>query len=549
MRRSKGNNARKVPGAAALCLVLLACVIGLPRGLRHASPFAFPAAEGAAAKLTAEKVRIQLVNGQSTLALRSSEVLVFEYGDRRTEIPPGAYTIRARKVRPARQRFHLFAKTFKPGESAVEQDYLDEWKAKGYRPEVVVMGRRFETLSGTVLDSRIHWISIVQSETESAANAQKAKLESEEQWTWMHAEVVEPGTAELMVSGGKGIVLGPCQTPLRIRSDGVIGLRGVDVGFWDEALEQRAYEGVLEIGVGADGRLELAETLPLESYVAGVLPAEMPSAWPLEALKAQAVAARSEVLANLAMKHRLEGFDFCGVEHCRAYAGAGGRHERTDAAVAATRGEVLVHGGRLVPALFSATCGGWTEDNETVWRAPPNEALRGVSDLAGGAGSAGGAGTAPPARRGLANWLTKAPKAYCSGDKKYFRWTRSYSTAELSSLVNKRHAVGRINEIQLGPRGVSGRLKWVRVVGSKKTLTIHKELPIRLAFGGLPSALFLLDTAPGSKGPRSFTFVGGGRGHGVGLCQYGARGMATQGIVYTEILKHYFSTVATERYR
>ena len=162
------------------------------------------------------------------------------------------------------------------------------------------------------------------------------------------------------------------------------------------------------------------ERLPVESYLQGVLPAEMPPLWPIEALKAQAVAARSEVLASLATKHRLEGFDFCGVEHCRAYAGNGGHSERTDAAVRATRGQILVQGNRIVPAVFASNCGGWTEDNETAWRAPPDAALRGIGD------GAGGRRKGAPSEAGVEHWLKSPPESYCSGDEKYFRWTRTY---------------------------------------------------------------------------------------------------------------------------
>lgn len=204
---------------------------------------------------------------------------------------------------------------------------------------------------------------------------------------------------------------------------------------------------------------------------------------------------------------------------------------------------MLTQGGRVVPTVFSANCGGWTEHNETVWSAPPQDALRGVSDIVGDAGRKG------PEAVGIENWISSPPRAYCRGDGTYFRWKRSYSTGELSAVVNKRHKVGRIKEVQLGERGVSGRLKWVRVVGTKKTETIRKELPIRLAFGGLPSALFVLDEVRVAGEASRFAFRGGGRGHGVGLCQHGANGMALEGIVYTDILSRYFSDVAIERYR
>lgn len=500
---------------------------------------------GATEPLSRQTVRIQLMEGQSEIFFHSPETIVVRAkGGKSSPIPPGAYRIVAEKVRPARQRFHLFSKTFKPGDAGAERAYMETWRARGYRPERVVIGKRLETEQGRVLDARVHWISIVQTVTEAEATTIQAKLKAQEQWTWMQGEIIEPGRGQLTVfkAGGKA-VLRSRALPLSIASDAPIAVDNVDSGFWEAKRGRRSYQGPLSAGIGPDGKLELYERLPVEDYLEGVLPAEMPPLWPLEALKAQAIAARSEVLVNLATKHRLEGFDFCAVEHCRAYLGAGGRDPRTSGAVRATRDEILVQGGRIIPAVFSSNCGGWTENNETPWRAPEDAALRGVSDLASGAG-----GPSPRAS-GVSKWLRTPPKAHCSGDASYFRWRRSFTQRELSALVNKRHTVGAVESIALGDRGISGRLKWVRVAGTKGTETIHKELPIRQAFGGLPSALFVIETTRGSRDAPAFTFVGGGRGHGVGLCQHGARGMAEAGFVYTEILTHYFSDVLVERYR
>lgn len=521
-------------------MLLVWAMVALAHPIAHAGKSA-----GATEPLSAQTVRIQIMEGQSEILFHCPETtIVRAKGAKSSAIPPGTYRIVAEKVQPARQRFHLFSKTFKPNEVAEERAYMETWRARGYRPERVVIGKRLETEAGRILDARVHWISIVQSVTEAEAETLQAKLKAQEQWTWMRGEIIEPGRGQLTVfdAGGKALIRSRT-LPMSFVSDTPITVDNVDSGFWETKQGRLSYQGMLSITIGPDGKLALSEQLPVEDYLEGVLPAEMPPLWPAEALKAQAVAARSEVLVNLATKHRLEGFDFCAIEHCRAYLGAGGRDERTSAAVRATRGEILVQGGRIIPAVFASNCGGWTENNETAWRAPEDAALRGVSDLA--SGTAG----PPPKDRGVSEWLHNAPKAYCSGDATYFRWRRSFSQRELSALVNKRYAVGTVKSIQLGDRGVSGRLKWVRVTGTKKTETIHKELPIRQAFGGLPSALFVIETARGSRGAPAFTFVGGGRGHGVGLCQHGTRGRVEAGFVYTEVLTHYFSKVLVQRYR
>jgi SpoIID/LytB domain protein len=498
----------------------------------------------AAERLSDQVVSVQLMEGERVITLKPSRPLSLMGGAGMAKrLSPSLYTLRLTKASPAKQRFHLFSKTFQPDEAVVERAYMETMRGKGFTPEIVVIGRQLQTASGRILDGRVRWVSIVQTGTEGAALSRQKELNGQDQYTWMQAETLEPGRGrvELLLTSG-GASLGTFDTPVILKSDGSIAVSNVDVGFWKDDRQVQAYTGSLTVIIGPGGKLKLIERLPVETYLQGVLPAEMPSGWALEALKAQAVAARSEVLVNLATKHRLDGFDFCGTEHCRAYVGQGGAKEATNRALRETAGQIIVHEDRIVPTVFSATCGGWTENNDTVWFGPPNAALRGNADFSGGE-------TAPRlSKSSMASWLKMTPTAYCSGDTRYFRWTRRYSEPEIRDMINKRIDVGSIKRIELGDRGVSGRLKWIRVYGNRGTEVIKKELPIRQALGGLPSAMFVLDTAD-INGTRTFTFTGGGRGHGVGMCQNGAQGMALQGIDYERILKHYFTGITLERYQ
>ncbi|HQH74490.1 MAG TPA: SpoIID/LytB domain-containing protein, partial [bacterium] len=238
--------------------------------------------------------------------------------------------------------------------------------------------------------------------------------------------------------------------------------------------------------------------------------------------------------------YRLEGFDFTAMESCRAYNGVGGYTSATDQAVTATAGIALTYGEEFVKAVFSSCCGGWTENNENVWSGPPNPMLRGLSDLRPGAGS--GTPSADHAR-----WLSAASSAWCSGDADGYRWQRRYTTKEVSDLVNKKHRVGNVQSIREGTRGVSGRLKSITITGSAGSVTLDSELEIRQAFGGLPSAMVIIRPTLDRGAPVSFTFTGGGRGHGVGMCQHGARGMAGSGRRFEEIVAHYFPGATLER--
>lgn len=118
--------------------------------------------------------------------------------------------------------------------------------------------------------------------------------------------------------------------------------------------------------------------------------------------------------------------------------------------------------------------------------------------------------------------------------------------SELLHVLQKRYTLRTIDRIELGERGAGGRLKWIWIHHAGDPVYIKKELPIRQALGGLPSALFDL-TVSGTAPHRVFTFQGAGRGHGVGLCQHGAQGMALRGQGHQEILHHYFSDVTIER--
>jgi SpoIID/LytB domain protein len=351
------------------------------------------------------------------------------------------------------------------------------------------------------------------------------RLESQGAWAWVRVETLRPGSGAVSIRA-EGREIGACALPLTLRGDAPIAIKA--------GSKDGRYAGTIELWVEPDSSIGVYETLPMEEYLAGVLPAEMPSSWPVEALEAQAVTARSDVLEHLGFKHILEGYHFTNSEGDRVYAGAGGRYPSTDAAVANTRGKVLVAGGRIVPAVFSADCGGWTENNENVWSSPPNAALRGISDISNPA-------DASDPSKGIGPWLGRRVPAYCSADEKGYRWSRRIGAVQLAGLVNRQYAVGDIISIQAGERGVSGRLKSVTVKGTKGSAVIRKELPIRQAFGDLPSAMLIIKEERGPSGPVAWIFTGGGRGHGVGLCQHGARGMALKGFGHDAIVTHYFS--------
>lgn len=488
-----------------------------------------------------EPVRILLKRGAETITLHATAPVQLGKEDRRIGLRPGTYRIAGAQTIPAVQQFHLFVKTFPMDQTEARDAYLASLRDAGFDPQVLTLGRTFTLDSGQTLDTRVQWVSIERAPDAEAAEARRKELERNGYSAWVQAETRAPGRGYIRILADDGAVLASFDTSITIRSAEPVSIDDVNAGFMDANPQTYGYSGVLHARVGPDAKLELLEVLPIEDYLRGVLPAEMHFSWPTEALKAQAVAARSDIIAGLGGRYTLEGFDFYGTERSRAYVGASGRQPATDDAVQQTAGEFLITGNRVAPTVFSANCGGWTENNDTVWYGPPDPALRGVADFPESATPDTSPANSPK------DWLSSRPDAYCAHDETYYRWERSYSEPELRAIMAPQLGVGRIEDIELGERGVSGRLKWLRVHGSDGTETIHKELPIRRLFGGLPSALFTLDTTTDPDGTRRFVLHGGGRGHGVGMCQQGARGMAETGADYRQILQHYYTDVTLVR--
>ena len=485
------------------------------------------------------EARIRYAVLKDAVTIRTTAECVVESSGARYRLNAGEWTFEASGIHPAAVRYHVFPKTFQPGEEQERDAFLASWRARGYTPEIETFGRLFMTQTGRRFDNREYWVSLSRYEREQEANALVQKLKEEPVWAWVRTERIQPGTCVFSIRGAGKRSTDKLSAPLTLQCAAPFEVVDISGGYWKEHKVNRLFQGPLSIEVGPAGELEVYGSLPVETYLRGVVPAEMPASWPLEALKAQAVVARSEIYASLAGKYRLEGFDFTALESCRAYAGLAGHTPRTDEAVAATEGMALVYREEFIKAVFSSCCGGWTENNENVWSGPPDPMLRGASDL-----RVLNNGASPSAN--LRGWLSSSPDAWCSGDATGFRWQKRYTIQELTKMVNQRHNVGTLTNIREGARGVSGRLKSITITGSAGSVTLDKELAIRQAFGGLPSAMVIIEPASGNAA-AGYTFKGGGRGHGVGMCQHGARGMAAAGRGFEAIVARYFQGAAVER--
>lgn len=357
---------------------------------------------------------------------------------------------------------------------------------------------------------------------------------------------------------------------------GCFTLNNVVIGkqFHWQQQEAQSFKGVLRLEV-KDGNIQVINDIGVEAYLYSVISSEMSATAPAELLKAHAIISRSWLLKPIfdkeaesaAVRERSTpdeivrwyerdthtDFDVCADDHCQRYQGI--RRASTpqvQQAIEATRGVVLAYGNHICDARFSKACGGVTELFENCWAETPYPYLQRVVDAAG----------ADPAsvpdltvEENADRWIRQTPTAWCdsadeavlqsilnSYDRQtthFYRWKVDYTTAGLSELVRRKSGIdfGTILRLEPLARGTSGRIYRLRVVGTKRTMVVGKELEIRrwLSESHLYSSAFVVDSTP-----SGFTLTGAGWGHGVGLCQIGAAVMAANGHRYPDILAHYF---------
>jgi SpoIID/LytB domain protein len=385
---------------------------------------------------------------------------------------------------------------------------------------------------------------------------------------------------------GREIIRAP-EIRLAAAREATFTLHDVTIGvrFHWERKEEQTFPGNLILLAAGEGKLTAINELPIEEYLTSVVSSEMSGEAPAEFLKTHAVASRSWLVAMLRRRGRATGedrgsertlrregeivrwydredhdlFDVCADDHCQRYQGitrlAAGRAEE---AVRATRGVFLIRDGEICDARYHKACGGMTEDYATCWEEKAVSYLSHVSDAA--------APIAPVRTEADAErWILSHPDVYChtrhsdllkkilpTFDREtadFFRWQVSYAREELEGILRVKSGLdfGVLQNLAPLERGPSGRIRRLRVEGTKARVVVGKELEIRrwLSPSHLMSSAFIISVTRESSGfPSRFTLHGAGWGHGVGLCQIGAAVMAEKGFKAEEILRHYFRSAA-----
>ncbi|MCE8568707.1 MULTISPECIES: SpoIID/LytB domain-containing protein [Bacteroides] len=356
----------------------------------------------------------------------------------------------------------------------------------------------------------------------------------------------------------------------------------IGINFHWERKEDQRFMGALKIIVENE-KLTGINVIHVEDYLTSVISSEMSATASLELLKAHAVISRSWLLAQIHKNKAITAsqslysaftqtdqelirwydredhthFDVCADDHCQRYQGiTRASTEMVRQAIAATRGQVLMWEGNICDARFSKCCGGAFEEFQYCWEGIKHPYLSKQRD------SKTGSGLSDLRVESEADqWIRTSPEAFCNTkDKKilsqvlnnydqettdFYRWKIEYKQDELSELILKRSGIdyGQILDLIPVERGTSGRLVKLKIRGSKRTMTIGKELEIRrtLSTSHLYSSAFVIDKADiVDDVPGQFILTGAGWGHGVGLCQIGAAVMGEQGYPYDTILLHYY---------
>ncbi len=488
---------------------------------------------------------VEIMGGQDEISLSSSSGLVVRPdGDGGSSIQASSrWTIRLENAKPAIVREWTIVSRHRPDADAAISAELSRYKKLGYKPSIFEIGTIFG-VEGEVIDSRQVLVGIAP--TKSGAGSAKARSIARKYHikTTVHRELIERPRGTVVASYGE----------LEIRNSnilwfvpnqhkGTITVANVITDTGGSQLnshrENRRYFGAVYTAIGIDGKLVAVNAITADKLLAGLVPSETFPDAPVEALKAQAVAARTELLQKIGTRHFGDPFLLCSNQHCQVYSGAGKEHPRTTKAVNRTRGQVLMStDGTLVDARYSASCGGHSEDNDHIWGGEANPTLRASVD------ANANHEFYKRYRDGitevnLPRFLGETSGAYCASTRYSngrFRWTRSMSVADLSDRIASHYpAVGTIRRIVAKKRGRSGRISVLELYGSRANATAHGDLHIRRLLGGLKSTLFTVE-----KQGDSFLFTGAGFGHGVGMCQVGAIGMAEQKHSFGDILSHYY---------
>ena len=269
-------------------------------------------------------------------------------------------------------------------------------------------------------------------------------------------------------------------------------------------INDRVFRGRINLIVKANGKILVVNELRVEDYLRGVLCQEVAPWWPMDALKSQAIIARSYALYQKQFP-KDKDFDLTSDIYSQVYGGKSSERWRANRAVDLTKGKLLTYQGKLFPTYYHAACGGKTEDATQLWKIDLTP-LKGV----------------------VCNFCVISP---------HYKWQAQMPLGEIrEKLVKKGFLIEDITEIEIIGHDASGRITALKIKSQEKAMPITaKDFRQALGPNMIRSVNFTLKIVSGIV-----YFEGFGWGHGVGLCQWGMYAMAKNGYKYVQILKYYF---------
>ena len=487
-------------------------------------------------------VTIQIMGGKREIKLRGKGgIAVRPDGDGGATVETDgadAWAITAENIKPAVIQDWTVVETLQPDDTAGVTAATARWKERGFDARTFEIGTVFGT-GGELIDTREVRVAI---DPVAQGKGPARAVELAKRYgiaTSTHQELVRRPSGTIVARAGSTVIRNPGVLwfqPRRLGETLTVADVPTNTGGsqLDTGVEDRRYWGSVYITLDHDGSLIAANAVAEDKLLDGLVPAEMYADAPPAALEAQAIAARTELLQKIGRRNLTDPFLLCSTQQCQVYAGAGKEDPRTSRAVERTRGMVLLRdGGGMVDIRYSASCGGHTENNEAIWGGEADPSLRGRTDDAKVQMSV-------VSDANIHAFLAEADgDAYCAHGKlakAKYRWTERVTVDDLTARIAATYPeVGRVKALTPKQRGASGRVAVIAIKGDHGSIDVSGDLAIRRLLGGLKSSLFevTLDNS-------AFVFHGAGFGHGVGMCQMGAIGMAEAGKPNPEILKHYY---------
>ena len=357
-----------------------------------------------------------------------------------------------------------------------------------------------------------------------------------------------------------GNVINKVSGPIIFKTDfGFLGIKDLKRGGKDAV-----YRGRLELICAGEGKFYVVNSLDVEDYLKGVVPNEMPVHFGLEALKAQAVAARNYVLSPRVKAN--PNYDVVDSVASQVYYGANTEKDLSNQAVDETMGIVATYNWDLILALYSSTAGGYTESYENAFSDPKTKVFPADSKPYLKAVPDNDNFTPLNTEEEAEKFYTTKPKSF-DVNSSYYRWEREWTQEELQSeiqnnivaqsaagfvhpVVQKGETIGKILRLEVLERGLSGKIMRLQIETDNGNYIAEKELVIRRLFTNkgkaLPSANLVFKQKFDDEGNlKTIKAYGGGYGHGVGMSQFGAGYMATSlHLPYEKILQHYYSGIS-----